>query len=242
MSARAALFVGALALAGCRDAPAPAATCDARGAKLGISLDVEIDVASALPRAAAREVEAGLDAFASCAGATLHARVVRRDLAPPFTLGHDALDALGPDEAERALVRPLADLVATLGATSPTTLHVVLLPSIATPDAAARAVLVETAGLGIPAAFEGGATMPWQRALPEPRGPVVLLSYERWPRMTLDARAALIAHEVGHALGLAHDARAGNAMAREDAEHPGWLDADQVERMRHRAGFERDAR
>lgn len=229
---RAAALVVAAALAaiGCR--AGGDVRCDERGAALGLDMHLELDVATSLPTSARAEALDALGAWARCTESRVDAQGERLELGVPFTVTHDALAKLPPAEAERALTEPLRVLAERLGVERRAKLTIALLPDIARPDAAASAVLGDAAGLGIPATTAPGAEAPWQRALPPVRGPLVLISWEQWRRLSPGARAAIVTHEIGHAFGLGHDDRPGNAMERGVATRPGWLDADQAARVR----------
>lgn len=107
-------------------------------------------------------------------------------------------------------------------------LRVLLLPQLVPADAAAAAALTELEGLGLPADHEALA-----RLEGDDRGGAVLLDATRLAENDPTRRVALIAHELGHALGLGHPspAREGAVMAPVGA-CAGGLDAAEAEQAR----------
>lgn len=115
-------------------------------------------------------------------------------------------------------------------------LRVLLLPQLVPADAAAAAALTELEGLGLPADHEALAGLKG-----DDRGGAVLLDATRLAQNDHSRRVALIAHELGHALGLGHPtpARQGAVMAAVGT-CAGGLDAAEAEQARraidHAAG------
>lgn len=206
------------------------AVCAASGAAPGLQLRVQLVLAQTLPSEAADRVKAAVKRWSDCAQGQSDVDVSRADLSVPFVATHDDLAAMTVEQTEKALTAPIVRLYAQLAVHE--ALVVAVVPDIALPEAAASAVLPEASGLGIPAARAATAQMPWQRVLPAQRPALVLLSWNRMARLDADAQAALLGHELGHALGLGHDARRGNAMATGTAERIGWWDAQQAEQLR----------
>ncbi len=220
-------------LAACQPPPAPCAQ-DPQRAEVAAPLNVTLYSALDVPAADLSRLNTALQDWARCANVNLHVQErPPQVVARPFPLTTAQLEKLPPDEAACVLTEPLVGLVRQLALPGS---HVVvaLLPELAPPSSAAAAVLPELVGLGLPATLTAAAEIPpWMLALPSPRAPFVLVSALRLRALTTAAeRASAVGHELGHALGLVHDARRCNLMATTASCGVGWLDAVQAARLR----------
>lgn len=128
------------------------------------------------------------------------------------TTARAALGRAG-DDADTALL-PLVDLLAAVASPGapPDAVRVVLLPHVVDPASAlARGPVLEALTL-TPEAVAGDALAVPLAALATPWAPSVILGLDELLRLDPPVRAAVLAHELGHALGLPHLPSPGNLM------------------------------
>ena len=223
---------GLLLLVGCQPAPLPCAR-DSQAQTVRAPLTVRLLLTPDVSPTECDAVAGALHAWATCAEVDLHVETqTDRALPPPFPLTIEALRRLPPDDATRAQQKPLADLLRAVAA-PPGQVVVAVWPELVPPSSAAASVLPELVGLGLTATREtAGPDDPWLQVLPSLRTPVVLLSARQLKVLNRAERASAVGHELGHALGLLHEARRCNLMAETKTCAVGWLDAAQVATLR----------
>lgn len=198
-------------------------------------LDLRILADSRVSDDDADQLKLAVEDWAHCAGvATGDVTLARQPLLTPFpaTTGDLPASAFGSEaHAVNLLIRPLAEFLSRYAPRDrPPT--VTVLPDLAPPSSAAAVVLPEAVGLGIPATGVAAEFPEWWSLLPAPRSPLVMLSALHLRPMSRTQRANAVGHEIGHALGLRHDARACNLMGPAQNCGVGWLDASQVAQVR----------
>lgn len=141
----------------------------------------------------------------------------------PFPSKLEELQSMTPELQRRALREPWRHTLGILRTGQG--LPLALVPELAPADRAAALMLPELAGLGLPAqASADGAGLVSDF-------PVAMLSWKAWTSQTPAEQRRLVLHELGHAAGLPHDQRPGNAMAPQPGVGEAWLDVRQRARL-----------
>ncbi len=205
------------------------------GALQGLRICLQVCVDPRVSAQAATSVADQLGQAVAPYGAVL--RVETSTLAQPiepFPSTFADLQGLPAPAVREALRKPLQRAVDQASQSAGTGLILLLVPELAPADRAAAAVLPELTGLGLPQhptldLLERG-----------PDRPVVLLSWQQWHRLDAVAQRTNLLHELGHAAGLAHDSRPGNAMNQGEPASLGWLDQPQLRQLAGALAYCRD--